>query len=97
LYLKELVYDIIQLNQLCLGNTLMAQIQITDLNPSDSASMEELTDEELLEINGGSLWTWLTGSALIVVGALTTPVGIGVGLIAAGATIIASDSESFAP
>jgi hypothetical protein len=75
----------------------MAQIQITDLNPSDSASMEELTDEELLEINGGSLWTWLTGSALIVVGALTTPVGIGVGLIAAGATIIASDSESFAP
>jgi len=75
----------------------MAQIQITDLNPSDSASMEELTDEELLEINGGSLWTWLAGSALIVVGALTTPVGIGVGLIAAGATIIASDSESFAP
>jgi hypothetical protein len=31
----------------------MAQIQITDLNPSDFGFMEELTDEELLAINGG--------------------------------------------
>lgn len=30
----------------------MAQIQITDLNPSDFGFMEELTDEELLAING---------------------------------------------
>ena len=75
----------------------MARIQITDLNPSDSASMEELTEEKLLEINGGSLWTWLAGGALIVVGALTTPVGIGVGLIGAGAVIIASDPKSFRP
>ncbi len=34
----------------------MAQIQIIDLNPSDFGSMEELTDEELLDINGGSFW-----------------------------------------
>lgn len=31
----------------------MSQIQITDLNPSDFGFMEELTDEELLAINGG--------------------------------------------
>jgi hypothetical protein len=31
----------------------MAQIQIIDLNPSDFGFIEELTDEELLEINGG--------------------------------------------
>jgi hypothetical protein len=31
----------------------MSQIQITDLNPSDFRFMEELTDEELLAINGG--------------------------------------------
>lgn len=75
----------------------MARIQITDLNSSDSASMKELTEEELLEINGGSLWTWLAGAALIVVGAFTTPIGIGVGLMGAGATIIASDPTSFEP
>jgi hypothetical protein len=68
----------------------MARIQITDLNSSDSASMEEFTEEELLEINGGSVLTWLGGGALIIVGALTAGVG-GAALIAAGATIISSD------
>jgi hypothetical protein len=34
----------------------MAQIQITDLTPSDSELMDELTDEKLLEIKGGSFW-----------------------------------------
>jgi hypothetical protein len=29
--------------------------KIADLNSSDSGLMEELTDEELLEINGGGL------------------------------------------
>ena len=72
----------------------MAQIQITDVNlsdsvSSDSASMEELTDEELLEINGGSFWTWLGGAGLIVAGVLTTPVGIGAALIGAGGAVIA--------
>ena len=33
----------------------MAQIQITDLNPSDSGLMDELTAKELLAINGGRL------------------------------------------
>jgi hypothetical protein len=69
----------------------MARIQITDLDPSDSVSMEELTEEELLEINGGSVWTWLAGAALITAGVLTTPVGIGAALIGAGAVVIASD------
>lgn len=73
----------------------MAKIQITDLNPSDFGVMEELTEEEFSEINGGSFWTWLGGAALIVVGAFTTPVGIGVALIGAGGAIIASDSKSF--
>jgi hypothetical protein len=31
----------------------MAHIQMTDRNPSDLESMEELTDGELLAINGG--------------------------------------------
>lgn len=31
----------------------MAHIQMTDRNPSDLRFMEELTDEELLAINGG--------------------------------------------
>ena len=39
----------------------MAKNQITDLNPSDFASMEELTDEELLEINGGGFWSDIGG------------------------------------
>jgi hypothetical protein len=34
----------------------MAQIQITDLNPSDSELMDELTPKQLLEINGGINW-----------------------------------------
>lgn len=31
----------------------MTQIHITDLNPSDFGLTEELTDKELLAINGG--------------------------------------------
>jgi bacteriocin-like protein len=34
----------------------MARIQITDLTPSDSELMDELTDEKLAKINGGSFW-----------------------------------------
>jgi bacteriocin-like protein len=38
----------------------MARIQITDLNPSDFGLTEELTDEELMAINGGSKFSdWL--------------------------------------
>ena len=35
----------------------MAHIQVTDRNPSDLEPMEELTDGELLAINGGR---WLS-------------------------------------
>jgi exopolysaccharide biosynthesis predicted pyruvyltransferase EpsI len=42
----------------------MAQIQITDLNPSDSELMDELTPEQLLAINGGGFW----GDLFIAIG-----------------------------
>jgi hypothetical protein len=79
---------------------LMSRLQITELNSSDFG-LEELTDEELLQINGGSeegdpgkkkWWQWAIGGALIVVGAFTSPTGIGVALITAGTAIITDDS-----
>jgi predicted phage tail protein len=69
----------------------MAQIQITDLNPSDFGFMEELTEEELLAINGGGWFNKLLGGVLIFAGFFTTSVGIGVALIGAGGNIIAAD------
>ncbi|BBD66610.1 hypothetical protein NIES4072_61170 [Nostoc commune NIES-4072] len=70
----------------------MARIQITDLNPSQSELLLcELTAEEMLEINGGGWFKRIIGAALIVVGAFTTPVGIGAALIGAGGAIIASE------
>lgn len=36
----------------------MAHIQMTDRNPSDLGLMEELTDEDLLAINGGGFSDW---------------------------------------
>lgn len=77
----------------------MAHIQLTNLNPSDSeameelAEMEELTEEELLEINGGKWFHWVAGAGLIVAGVLTSPVAIGAALIGAGGAVIASDSS----
>ena len=76
----------------------MNHIQMTGLNPSDSGSMEELvemeelTEEELLEVNGGRWFHWVAGAGLIVAGVLTSPTGIGAALIGAGGAIIASDS-----
>jgi hypothetical protein len=62
----------------------MARLQITDLNSSDSKLMEELTDEELLEINGGGGFTWRgfnrwINDALGVVGAVGVGVVISIG------------------
>jgi hypothetical protein len=37
----------------------MAQIQITDLNSSDSELMDELIPEQLLAINGGTNWDFV--------------------------------------
>jgi len=65
----------------------MAQIQITDLKPSDFGLMEELTDEELLAINGGKWWNWAIGVAAIV-GGICLSSGT---LIAAGVNFIADD------
>ncbi|AFY48971.1 hypothetical protein Nos7524_3168 [Nostoc sp. PCC 7524] len=71
----------------------MARIQIADLNPSDSELLHDLSDSEMLDINGGGWLKVLIGAALIVAGAFTTPVGIGAALIGAGGAIIASDDS----
>ena len=65
----------------------MAQIQITDLKPSDFGLMEELTDEELLAINGGKWWNWVIGVAAIAGGICL----LSGSLIAAGVNFIESD------
>lgn len=78
----------------------MSRTQITDVSYSDFGLMEELTDEELLQVNGGSedgdpgrkkWWQWVVGGALIVAGALTSSVGVGVALIGAGTAIFTDD------
>lgn len=78
----------------------MDHIQITDLNPSDSvleeltdSGLEELTEEELLMIDGGRWFHWLAGAALITVGVVTSETVIGAALIGAGGAIIASNSS----
>jgi len=57
----------------------MARIQITDLNSSGSELMDELTDEDLLEINGGGGFTWRGFNRWInnAIGAIG---GIGIGI-----------------
>jgi hypothetical protein len=57
----------------------MARIQITDLNSSESELMDELTAEELLEINGGGGFTW-RGFNRWINDALGTIGGIGLGV-----------------
>ncbi|MFN4876064.1 MAG: hypothetical protein ACK5GT_06345 [Aphanizomenon sp.] len=68
----------------------MARIQIADINPSESELLYELNDGEILDINGGSWFSRIVGAAMIVVGCFTTPIGIGIALIEAGAVIIAA-------
>ena len=46
----------------------MAHIQMTDRNPSDLGLMEELTDEELLAVNGGGFWDSLKDTVKDAVG-----------------------------
>ena len=50
----------------------MARIQICDLNHSNSELLYELTDQELLEINGGGLFKKIAGALLIVGGTALT-------------------------
>jgi hypothetical protein len=49
----------------------MARIQIADINPSESELLYELNDGEILDINGGSLFTRIFGTVLIVLGIFT--------------------------
>jgi hypothetical protein len=72
----------------------MASIQITDLNVSESELLYNLTDEQILEINGGSWFSRIFGGLMVVVGIFTTPVGIGVALIGGGSSIIAAGERS---
>jgi lactobin A/cerein 7B family class IIb bacteriocin len=75
----------------------MARIQICDLNHSDSELLYELTDKELLDINGGGWFKRIAGAVLIVGGAALAITGVGAGagvaLITGGAGIIASDKD----
>ena len=65
----------------------MAHIQMTDRNPSDLGIMEELTDEELLAINGGGFSDWWervdgkVDDVITGVGGVVTTVGKVAGLI----------------
>jgi hypothetical protein len=68
----------------------MANIQIADINPSESELLYELTDAEILDINGGSWFSRIFGGLMVIVGIFTTPVGIGVALITGGSSIIAA-------
>jgi hypothetical protein len=72
----------------------MASIQITDLNVSESELLYDLTDEQILEINGGGWFSRIFGGLMVVVGIFTTPVGIGVALIGGGSSIIAAGERS---
>ncbi len=75
----------------------MARIQICDLNHSNSELLYELTDQELLDINGGGLFKKIAGALLIVGGTALAITGVGAGvgaaLIGGGAAIIASDDD----
>jgi hypothetical protein len=66
----------------------MARIQIADINPSESELLYELNDGEILDINGGSWFTRIFGTVLIVLGIFTSPFQIGVALIGAGGSIV---------
>ncbi|MBN3906100.1 MAG: hypothetical protein HWQ35_05925 [Nostoc sp. NMS1] len=72
----------------------MASIQITDLNSSKSELLYELTNAELLDINGGGWFSDVLGVAMIVTGIFTSSVGIGTALIAGGVSIINGGSGS---
>ena len=67
----------------------MARIQITDLNPSESGLLYELTDEELLDINGGSLFGRIVGAIVSLVGIGVSFVNppLGTGIVLGGAAI----------
>lgn len=72
----------------------MASIQITDLNSSESELLYELTNAELLDINGGGWFSDVLGVVMIVTGIFTSSVGIGTALIAGGVSIINGGSGS---
>lgn len=48
--------------------------KITDPNSSDSGVMEELTDEELLQINGGGFWRDIWGDIKKVLRGVIIPI-----------------------
>jgi hypothetical protein len=73
----------------------MARIQITDLNSSESELMDELTDEDILDINGGGGFTWRgfnrwINKALGVIGTIGVGVVISIGE-GGGGSSLASD------
>lgn len=71
----------------------MASVQITDLNSSKSELLYELSDDEILDINGGGLLGDIVGVVMIVAACFTSPV-IGVALIGGGVNLINGGSNS---
>lgn len=72
----------------------MSRIQINDLNSSDFSFLSELTDEEMLDINGGGWFSRAIGIACLFFGAFFPPsTAIGVALIGAGAAILSSENN----
>ena len=73
----------------------MANIKINDIESSNSDLLCELSEEEMVFIQGQGLLRKLVAAALIIGGAFTTPVGIGSAMIGAGGAILASDDTGF--
>ena len=73
----------------------MARLQITDLNPSESGLLHELTEEELLDINGGGLFGRIFGAIVTLVGIGVSFVNppLGTGLVLTGGAIYELNRE----
>ncbi|NJL51398.1 MAG: bacteriocin [Hydrococcus sp. SU_1_0] len=75
----------------------MTSIKIDDLNLSDSELMCQLSDQELLEINGGGWFKAIFGGACVAVGTALVATGVaapvGGTLIAGGFGLVAVSGE----
>ena len=72
----------------------MSRIQINDLNSSDFGFLSELTDEEVLDINGGGFWGICLGCAIMVAGVVTVvPAVLGAAVTVVGAIVVASEMQ----
>lgn len=75
----------------------MTSIKIDELNVSDSELMYQLSDQELLEINGGGWFKAIFGGVAVVAGAALVATGVsapaGAALMAGGFTLVTTSGE----